>query len=90
MGFPCLGLRSAMAWGRVRSEGRRSVEKASDASRGRRVGRWSIETTVRGGPAVILFEQAQQSQYKGSRERESYKTNPGTSTVGLSKVVLIE
>lgn len=46
--------RSAIALGRVRSDGRRSAENASDASRGRSVGRWSIEQTVRGGPAAIL------------------------------------
>ena len=49
--------RSAMADGSVRSEGRRSVENASDASRGRSVGRWSIETTVSDGPDVTLVRE---------------------------------
>ena len=53
---PCRGARSASACGSVSSEGSRSVENASDASRGRSVGRWSIETTVIGGPEVMLRE----------------------------------
>lgn len=38
------------------------MEKASDASRGSRVGRWSIETTVRAGPAVMLREWLQREK----------------------------
>lgn len=52
-----------MAAGRASSEGRRSFEKASEDSRGNRVGRWSIETTEMGGPVVMLQE-------KGTRKSQ--------------------
>lgn len=55
----------------MRSEGRRSEEKASEASRGRSVGRWSIETTVSGGPAAILQAEILLACWKKMREKDA-------------------
>ena len=69
--------------GNTSNVGKRSALNCSDASRGNSVGRWSIETTDRGGlPALIEGSEL----LLPSNTEKTYPTLTGT--VGASNVVL--
>jgi hypothetical protein len=52
------------------------------------VGRWSIDTTVSTGPDLLTASQSIGLTLLVSEKRKTHSV--GTSTVGLSKVVLME